>query len=298
MFQLFKIEPSFTVFGGGGKNEARKANFAKFCHEFTCWHQGNLAQYYCMANELHKNLRLTKSSQTPDNFLKAKEQFAIFLNASFQKTWLKTVDFLRPLYDEKRNTKPRFCLKGVGADGATIVDLFREDGKTTAFSSGIHTNSGFSECHKRGKYFHSNDLPSLAKNGKYVNPRLVPVLAEQYQSPHRLNRRKREGMDPRWAQCWEGFSHGIPDTHRSAYRSTIITPMTMMGNVLDHNFLERTNLGKEADRYIFGFFCMDHVGLNYFDDIDISISYIVSDWLSLYLIPRRIFTDLSQTYSN
>jgi len=55
---------------------------------------------------------------------------------------------------------------------------------------------------------------------------------------------------------------------------------------------------KEDARTIFGYLCFDHVEENYFnDDIDIDVGYIFADIISLYMVTRSIYTELSTTYS-
>src|SRR5260370_18109716 len=56
---------------------------------------------------------------------------------------------------------------------------------------------------------------------------------------------------------------------------------------------------EKIDRYIFGYLCLDHREIGYFDEEhDVSFGYIFADLLSVYAFTRMVYTDVSRTFSD
>ncbi len=78
----------------------------------------------------------------------------------------------------------------------------------------------------------------------------------------------------------------------------MIIPMTLWNSDLSEDFKKRINI-KNVDRVIFGFLCMDHVDTNFFDEeTDVPVGYYFADILSMYLLTRLIYTEISETFRN
>lgn len=304
---LISINPtigfdSSNLFIGDRKGDQRVIDF---CQVFTCHHQGLLVQYLTFTNEYHKNLRIamaSNDSKKAENVKKIRNAFDGFINDGFKKAWMLSVSMLNAYYNNGSDNMPRFCLKGtekseISDEDEYIVDVFRENGKATNSKCLINENTGFVECYKNGQYFLLNDIPSSAKKGNYKNPRLEKKLVDDYRLPFKLELWRRKGFDEKWGKCWDGYKEGIPSSNKTCYRSTLIVPLTLIGNQLSDEFKQHTHVGKNAERMIYGFFCMDHVSLDAFRQEDVSIGYMVADWLSIYLIMRYNFIVWSEVYN-
>jgi hypothetical protein len=173
----------------------------------------------------------------------------------------------------------------------------------------LDDNSGFRVVKKRGVPFICDNIPKRVATGEYENERIDAALARVYWH----NRRQEpdtvleEGFqwDEAWIKCWKvpEDEHGLAkEVDRvSCYKSTVIIPMTLWNNQLDSAFLRKMSIkakaNEEVSRTIFGYLCFDHVKENYFnDDIDIDVGYIFADIISLYMIARLIYTELSDTF--
>ena len=295
------IDPSNLLIGDR-KGDQRVIDF---CKVFTCHHQGLLIQYLTFTNEYHKNLRLEMDSDKPqkaENVKKIRRAFNRFINEGFKDAWMSSVYMLNTYYNNGSDNIPRFCLKGTEESETDdrekyIVDIFRENGKATNSKCLIDDNTGFAECSKNGYFYMLNDIPSSAKKGNYKNPRLDKRLVDDYRLPSKLEFSRRKGFDKKWGKCWDGYKEGVPSFNKTCYRSTLIIPLTLIGNQLSDVFKSYTHIGKNAERMIYGFFCMDHVSLNAFSNEDVAIGYIVADWLSIYLIMRYNFVVWSEVYN-
>ena len=288
-----------SMFIGDRKGDQRVIDF---CQVFTCHHQGLLVQYLTFVNEYHKSLRLAMEADATsrsENVKLIRGEFIDFINEGFKAAWMLSVSMLNVYYNNGSDNKPRFCLKGreEAVDGRDyIIDVFRENGAVTKNKCLINQNTGFELCYDNGCYFMLNDIPSSAKKGNYKNPRLVKSMVDQYRLPLKFEFWRKKGFDDAWGKCWDGYNEGTPSYNKSCYRSTLIVPLTLRGNQLSEDFRRQTHLGKNAERMIYGFFCMDHVSLGAFKQEDIAIGYIVADWLSIYLVLRYNFVVWSETY--
>ena len=105
-----------------------------------------------------------------------------------------------------------------------------------------------------------------------------------------------------WRSLWIGAEE--EENFKSAYRSTLIVPITLINSTLSLDFCnfvkEHTNSkenSRHIDRTILGFLCFDHVDPNYFnEDSDVDVGYMFADWLSLFLFVRYMYTTMSKSF--
>lgn len=277
-------------------------------NEAVCYNQGKFAEFNFTALEKHKVIKKCLSQGKPDpatikNLLDGLHEYIltyIFDVCDKNYEYLK-----RYFYGSGRSFKdPRLCIKV--CQGDNIVDIkFRDRGEYIVKPHSIELNTGFSKAYKSGKAFLINDIPGLAKEGSYENPRLKKVEAAKYSSKplECLYRKIKPGYkDIEWMKCWRTTNDGVerdglPDSD-SAYKSTYIFPMTLIGANISHEFRKRFGVDalKDESRAIYGFLCIDHEERNYFEEkLDWKIGYVFADLISHYLITGIMLTSKSNT---
>lgn len=251
--------------------------------------------------------------ESPTNVDKLRElcgQLEGFLNKKLYYVSLQNFRFIKTYFRGRRDKEPRICIKGNYKKGETdhIVQLIREKKVNYRSEYPLEDNSGFLFVKNHGHYFKCDDIPKSIVNDGYRNARIDTKLARAYYEHKTAALAKSSDnhgfqFDQLWVKCWKPLQDDGDTTNPldpiSCYKSTIIIPMTLWNNKLAPSF--RMKLRKEAKehaRTIFGYLCFDHVEENYFnDDTDIDVGYIFADIISLYMITRSIYTELSTTYS-
>jgi hypothetical protein len=271
--------------------------------DVVCYNQGELAQYSYLAGEKHKAMKdeLKKSSPDIVNVKKFKTELERHLNEKLSKIAKENFAQLKRFYNGHSKREPRVCIKA--ARDGKVIDLFREEDQLYIKNYGIKENKGFSHVNDTGKYYLCNNIPYEIKQRRYYNPRLDMHKALLYSSP-KLNwlRQRLCQEDTKWIDCWEIIKNvsregGETPTAEQCYKSTLITPMTLLGNTLSKEFMDQFRMKSLPERAIYGFLCIDHHHTNYFkNDIDVPLSYIFADLISLYLITNLTYTEYSKTY--
>lgn len=270
----------------------------KIIKQAACYNQGELAQYSYLASIFHRSLKeqYQKDCSDKKRILFLLNNLTEYLNRNLKRISTKNFEFLQQYFDGRSEVGPRICLKGEYK--GNIVEIFRECKVNYIAEYKVDSNTGFKYVRDNGKYFLFNDIPSKAKKREYINPRLDPKRAFQYSTKPFLSQlwaKGKHSSDDEWVNCWVS-PHNTPPSENSCYKSTLIIPMTLWNNSLSDTFKELINISN-IERSIFGFLCFDHVESNYFnEEQDVDIGYIFADLLSLYLINRLNYTDISKTF--
>lgn len=299
-FSLIKAEASPKLEPQGEVPSGQSATHLSLIGKAVCFHQGELAQYFCLAAELHKKLRLAVESSHPDKETIRERHLALtdFLNRNLDRIWVRTQADLHDYFDRGQRSKNRIrcCIKStrVRDDKEYIVPVFRDFNVPYDSSCLVELNTGFRRIKETGRYFICSDIPAWAKAHKYVNPRLDGDRVNLYRPPNFLHRIQKK-PDQAWCMCWKQDGE-TPNAPLDCYKSTLIIPMTLINNQSDPQFQRITAIG-QVGRTHFGFLCFDHQEAGFFNDgPDVEIGYIFADLLSLYFITRLVFVSLSSTY--
>lgn len=299
---LFKAEASPKIEPTGEVSSGQSATHLSLIGKAVCFHQGELAQYFCLAAELHKKLRLSVSSDHPNQETIRERHLALtdFLNRSLDRIWHRTQADLHNYFDRGQRSKNRIrcCIKSTGVRESKeyIVPVFRDANVSYDSSCLVELNTGFRWIKETGKYFICPDIPAWAKDHKYVNPRLDGDRVSLYRPPNRFVQRFLKKPDQAWCLCWKQNGE-TPNVPLDCYKSTLIIPMTLINNQRDPQFQRITAIG-QVGRTHFGFLCFDHQETGFFNEgPDVEIGYIFADLLSLYFITRLVFVSLSSTYN-
>jgi len=256
--------------------------------------QGELSQYSYLASILHRNLKGELAAQPVDKekIENSLEALINYLNRNLNRVSEENFKILHQYFNKRSRYKPRICIKA--NYGANIVELFRDQDVDYIAEYPIDTNTGFQYVHKNGTFYLCNNIPEKANLDQYNNPRLDNDKVKTYQLDL-VNKFTSSGHDNNWISCWRYSDHTSPSPY-SAYKSTLIIPLTLRNNKLSDIYKKLTNI-EDIDRTIFGFLCFDHINANYFNDnFDVEIGYIFADFLSLYLIQRLNYTSSSETF--
>jgi hypothetical protein len=288
---------NLSIFGREGVGN----EVVDFLRRAICYNQGEFAQYAFLAAELHKALKSRLYSRTRDKTAVQESLTALndYLNRNLRRVCCKNFEFLLSHFRARDRTQPRVCIKAshAVADTEHIVAIFRNTQANYSSDCGVEGNTAFKYIYDTGRYYLCNDIPKDAKAKQYVNPRLNLASVELYKLPNRMTRLLSldKGVDEKWKKCWQNPNQSTL-TDDSCYKSTLIVPMTLWNNDLEQDYKDLINIA-DVDRTIFGFLCFDHINRDYFvADLDIGIGYIFADLLSLYLIMRLVYTEISKTY--
>ena len=255
-----------------------------------CYNQSSFLQYSFLAAERHKLIKseFHKSKKDTKKINLLMQDLMNFLNKGLFEYTYQNFRYLRLFYLRRSTIEPRFCIKGNirTYNKDKVISVFRNKKVNYDSDCEIEKNTGFFSILKTGKYYFNNDIPKSVLEGKYSNPRLKNECSD-----------KTIGRDSYWETCWKDYVLGKSNPS-SCYKSTMIIPMTLWNNDLSNDFKERINI-KNVDRVIFGFLCTDHVDTNYFDEeTDVAVGYFFADILSMYLLTRLIYTEISDTFRN
>lgn len=295
MFNLFNINFSPKFFNPSFEE-------LSLLNKFICFNQGKYIQFEYLVGLNHKEMKKEITKDQPDKnrveeSLKALEKFALNEKKEISK---RNFDFIIEYFNLGRRSKfsPRICIKGVTPE-REISDFIRDHRITGMKKTPIESNTGFKHVSDNGTYYLCQNIPVSATVGTYINPRLMDGFVRSF-SPKFLFKFKRDKIDLDWCRCWDVEPDSKNHLHweYSCYKSTLIIPMTLINNELSDTF--KTSFFKNNpldNRTIWGFLCIDHPTINYFDEEkDIKMGYIFADILSLYFISTYIHTEASESY--
>ncbi|GEM_PF-983627 len=283
------------------KNDSYKA-LVKLLHEFICYNQGQIAQFYYSAGELHKPIKEETKLGSNANIEKLRdicEAINTKLPDKIENIFEKNNKFISRFFESRSSVQPRWCIKGINND--LIEDIFRYEGEYSSPAVKPSENTGFDKVLENGKYYICNNIPGDVIEERYINPRL---------DGEKVREKKRRGIDifqpNEWMDCWyinrDENGNTKENSPSSCYMSTLIIPITFLRNELSDEFREHFEIPKvrkkgELSRAILGMLCFDHIGTNFFiEEIDKYFGYMVADIFSLYLIAHLMYTDYSKSF--
>jgi len=265
--------------------------YIRVIQDSACYNQGAFTQYWYLASQKHKRIRLELDGlKNRDKLTALSADLINFLNYEFHRAALENFNFIHDYFGSRDSLEPRICIKGYfhTDDRDTVITVFRDREVDYEPSTPMGTNTGFDYVHQKGKYYLCNDLYSAAIEGKYSNPRLDHNSIDKAKKTPFLTLRKK------WSSFWKDSPTLGGET--DYYRSTLIIPMTFWNNSLNKEFLEALEILPNKKRTIFGFLCIDHAKANYFkQEADVSVGYYFADALSQYLFSRLVYTTISTT---
>ena len=293
-------EEKLRIFDSSENISNNKIIYSRNLKQYICYHQGNLIQYLFLAGEYHKELKdELRKKRKNINLLKEKcSNLLAHLDECFAEIIFKSFADMQKMFSSRHAKSPRICLKvNIGDNGKKVIPLYREESVNYKSDCKFHENTGFLYIKENGKFFLCQNIPEDAKNGSYVNPRLIKNRIRSYTPKHD----KKGYVDKNWVKCWRGSKSkktGSVDLHyTNCYKSTLIIPLTLWNNKMVEKFYDRFNLKNFDARTIFGYLCFDHITIDYFDPIfDVDSGYVFADILSLYLLIRFVFVNQSGSY--
>ena len=276
--------------------------------EVVCFNQGELAQYNYMASEKHKDIKDALRSKNPEtaDVGRCIRELETHLNIEIGRIFRTNIGLFEKYFTGRSEIEPRICTKVIKND--LIVELIRELEDYHRINYHCNENTGFDHVNNTGKFYFCNDIPDEVKKSRYLNPRLYNDKANRYKKPL-LNwfYQKCGREDSAWVDCWitkESLNNKLTRPYAShCYKSTIITPMTLLSNNLSPEFRNRFRIPsplipkKEDENALYGFLCVDHQNTHYFNrEMDKPVSFIFADLMSLYLIINLTYAAYSKTY--
>ena len=327
--QTDRVSSGMSTYDDSRLNSDGRTTDLRISRDVVCGLSGAFISYLMLGSDKHKRLRSSYVSALAPNSrslpqqraaLKAVETTAAdlygFLSAQTIAVAHASFAYLDQYFDRAprkgKFESPRISVKIVESNpssaGMWVLDLARNHrptGNEPRVESSV--NTGFRQVESTGRSFLLNDVPRAVFEGRYENPRLRKDLVNEFCASEAF--RSGEDLTPfQWRNLWKGAEK--PDGFSSAYKSTLIIPITLRNNHADPEFVQlladmtkstcntRQKKPLEMDRAILGFLCFDHSDVNYFQQADEDIGYVVADWLSLFLMVRYAYTTLSTTFAS
>jgi len=253
----------------------------KAIQNFICHNQKQTIKYEYLISERHKKVK--ECYLNNNNHTELKEVYSKLIIESYNdlfKVYDSNKNYIENIFKALgKKDFPRITIKTL--HGENVLDIYRSSHPSNFNSTNINENTGFFNILKNNELFYlNNDLPQSFKNNVYVNPR----LKEEYR-----NKFSNDVID--WKDCWNPLKENEIIEY---YSSTLILPMSIRSIEDDENdlnfynhFFQEIEQHKDS-RTIWGFLCFDHDTINYFDNLKkddfVSVGYIISDMLSLYLM--------------
>ncbi len=286
-FSVDLSKPSFAV----------SPRRVKLLQNAICYNQGRMAQYSYLAGEGHKKLKEAFcSKEDVQTLAERKKELLSLLSYDLDDILAENFKYLKMGFNSKRYVDPldvRICVKV--CHDRNIHDYFR-DGLNIHINYELEKNTGFHEVYKHGKSYWCNNLPRAVVKEGYKNPRLDHDKAVRYRRGFGSLTKE----DRNWMDCWGSLDSDGGEylaTRTSCYKSTLIIPMTLIGNQLTPEFKERFGIQRSSEKSpVYGFLCLDHPRVNFFCKEDIDFGYMFADILSLYFIDRLKYTTKSKTF--
>ncbi len=276
---------------------------------FTCFNQGIYADYSFMSGRYHKNMKdeLNRKERDLTTLKNHCIDLKNHLHGNFKKICEENFSkHIKYFFIGRSQYDVRMTVKGCSRDDK-IVDLFRLHYEyATAYSPG--ENKGFQHVQNRGSYYLCNNIPQVAADDDYFNPRLINEKARTYVKDIQENGIAQDDLD-RWINCWIPNKKGdeiVDPSPESCYKSTLIIPITLINNeglseaFRNHFKIPRAPRSPDGiARAVYGLLCFDHREANFFiKEIDVKIGYIIADILSLYLVDLLNYMDYSDTFND
>lgn len=272
----------------------------------VCENQGKLAEYAFIAAEKHKTIRksLDACACDLDNLKELLDDLERYVSSEFCSICDVNFSYIHKYFENRSYQPPRICIK-LSQNDCIVDPNIRDNGSYITPAHYVSENTGFYNVDRSGKWFLCNDIPSEAKVGNYRNVRLQDHLVRNYKTPSFYwlrSKLSKNFIDREWANCWTTMSENGNDSIRprveACYKSTLIIPMTLIGNSLSAEFKNKFDIMQFHEKAIFGFLCFDHQHADYFEEHnDVRMGYIFADLLSLYLVHQMVYTSKSKTIS-
>jgi len=298
------VKRAFSFFDYRTPYYRKKQPAPELIKDFICYNQGQYTEYNFLASKRHKDIKTELSKKTPE-ISKITEYYSKlndYLDHGLENAFQKNFEYILKYFSNRSRFEPRVCVKAHNKDG-DIIDLFRDRRSYHGKPYPLKNNSGFEEVYHTGKQYICNNLPEYAKDDNYVTPRLNENAIKNYQCNlfKKIAINKFNMEDKNWVNCWNPIELKNRQTRKplaeTCYKSTMIIPMTLLGNTLSLEFKQHFEINNESERAIWGYLCFDHRHINYFDkSIDVKYGYVFADIMSLYLIARLNYTRFSKSY--
>ncbi len=291
-------------------------SFFEAISKSVCYNQKMIAQYHFILSQKHKKLK-DLCSIHKSNLGKNEEIISSYRDLQdYSYNALKIIvkenfSFVMQCLHDRATEQPRVCLKLMNR--GSIITAFRDRSSSIPEKKiDSFMNTALERICKGESHYLSNDIPSDAKSGLYVNARITnqeKVNSYIHNNPVNSLLSKIPGFNKHtnWRDCWERLDSGRKDlaelSPEVCYKSTLVIPLSLKRSELDHLFImqfDNNNAPDEndAERMIFGFLCFDHQDIKFFEkSIDLKMGYIFADMISIYLITRKMYTDCSTTYN-
>lgn len=280
-------------------------DLAESIREIVCYNQGEIIQFQFLASEYHRELKefmrenpLPLSDASVRELYERWQRLDDFLNNTLAKVVFQNFERLDAHFRKRsEDSRPHYSLfMPCDSDGQAFIGLFRwprdsEPSPRKLTRKIVDKNTGFSQVMNSGRHYFANDLPQKVAAGHYDNERIRQDRAMEL---------VREGgvaaLSKRWREVWIDAQGGTEQRGERCYRSTYIVPITLVNNELSDDFRSRFRI-KDLNKLIFGYLCFDSVEEGFFyESDDVNVGYAVADLLSLFIVYRYVFSDLSRAF--
>lgn len=271
----------------------------------TCYNQIQIMNYSCMMQVTRTNIEKVLKKTNIDNLKKIEILKTLYLrevkehSKTVLKVYSKNIDHLKLYFKNREYIDPRACIKQfhVVDDEFYVGNDLRKTSKTyndyLEDLALISSNKAFELLlEDSSKYYYlCNDIPTEIKERLYKNARInesnINNYKEKFVLKNKYLRNKlKPSPDTSWRLHWKDSNLIGNNEYEHFYKSTLVVPIRVLkpedtGVCLNTVLPEATSKFTEGN--IFGFLCIDHPMINYFNkEDDISVMYVIADFLSVY----------------
>lgn len=291
---------------------SRELSTVELMRNAMCANHAWFVSYWYECSERHKLLReAVEAVKSTEKIGDLCRDLVGYSHSELKRSTKSNFEYIQTYFKDRPSPPPRISIKA--SSEGQIVSLFRDRTNRSIDKDNrkieVKDDTGFYATMETGKYFFSNSIPEHVKIG-YVNPRLNSECATKYHPAMKEKlisflermtgyaRTDAEWMlDVEWMRCWSDYQGNDCVDVLSAFKSTVITPMTLFNSGLSKEFKKKFSISEEYEKTTWGFLCVDHISQGFFrEKNDVHFLYFMSDLISLYLIVRANYTTHSSSF--
>ncbi len=294
------LEPSERSGSGSATKELGLTKWFSIVDEAMCLNQSLLMEYSRTAVQHLSNIRAENLKKNKDAqlLLQSTQGFIEHLDDEFKK--LAEIDFgyLSQYFSGRGPVGPRVCIKGCAQVGETqmVIPIMRDTEANYASDVDIGFNTSFRRVCESGRYYLNNNIVEGALTGEYQNARFDPEAISRYVSSikgfSKTTAKKWASRITNWPSFWRDGS--IVEDPTAFYKSVIVTPIALVNDHKHLNYVfDKIRSGKRTiNSIIFGFLCLDHIDIDFFDEErDIRVCDVFANLLSYFVTTRLLYAE-------
>lgn len=227
--------------------------------------QGKILDLWNIAEREHNKLRhLTDYNEI--DITKCKKQLDVLqevIKVGCHIVLLMCGNSIKGLFEQKSNDRLGISVKILKEDEVTSNYIHFVCDYPADYPIRLNRNTAFRYVKETGNYFLVNDVPNAVASGKFEE--------EEYKYKDK----------------------------KYLFKSTLVIPLTLRNYMLSDNFMKMFHIQHfKEEKDIFGFLCLDHPDVGFFNVQDVEISHIFAQFITFALLIEMQHTKFSEVYQH